>query len=111
MTKDVLKMIKDTYKNILSERILKANELYENIWEDVLNYYSEDNSPENIIEIDISSYIDEDNKELNDLLFAMLRQDGFKEGEYDIFSIPASVITCLANQQKEIQQLRLKNHL
>ena len=111
MTKDVLKKIKDTYENILSGRIEEANELYEEIWEEVLERYAEDPSSDSIIEIDAFSYTNEENNSVNELLFMMLKQDGFKENEYGMFSLPASVIICLANQQEEIQQLRLKNHL
>ena len=110
MTKDVLKMITDTYKDIISDRIEEANELYETIWEEVLDYYADDPTPDNIIEVDVFSHTSEDNNEVNDLLFMMLKQDGFKQNEDGKLTLPASVIICLANQQEEVQQLKLKNH-
>ena len=111
MTQEVLKIIKDTYTEILSERITEANELYEGIWEEVLEYFADDPTPNNIIEVDVFAYTSEDNNEVNDLLFMMLKQDGFKHNEDGKFTLPASVIICLANQQEEGQQLKLKNNL
>ncbi len=110
MTSDVLRIIKDTYNDILKNRIEEANELYEEIWEEVLEYFADDPTPDNIIEVDVFAHTSEDNNEVNDLLFMMLKQDGFKHNEDGKFTLPASVIICLANQQEEGQQLKLKNH-